>query len=79
MDAKTYKAKTFDLNDLRGISNQTLEMHFKLYEGYVKNTNSLNDAIAELARLPSISRAQVDYDNAPFGVQYWGMRWTCES
>jgi hypothetical protein len=37
------------------------------------------DAIAELARLSSISRAQVDYDDAPFGVQYWVMRWTCES
>ena len=36
-----YKAKKFDLSGLNGISDQTLEMHFKLYEGYVKETNTL--------------------------------------
>jgi Fe-Mn family superoxide dismutase len=49
MEQKTYKARTFDLSDLTGISNQTLEMHFKLYEGYVTNTNTLNEKIAALA------------------------------
>ena len=39
-----YKAQTFDLSDLTGISNETLAMHFKLYEGYVTNTNTLNEA-----------------------------------
>lgn len=48
MEAKTYKAKTFDLSGLNGISDQTLEMHFKLYEGYVTNTNVLNQRIGEL-------------------------------
>jgi len=31
-----YQAKQFKLSGLHGISDQTLEMHFKLYEGYVK-------------------------------------------
>ena len=31
-----YKAKQFNLSGLRGILDQTLEMHFKLYEGYVE-------------------------------------------
>ena len=35
-----YKAKQFNLSGLKGISDQTLEMHFKLYEGYVKETNT---------------------------------------
>ena len=40
----TYTAKTFDLSDLTGISNETLAMHFKLYEGYVTNTNTSTNA-----------------------------------
>ena len=32
-DIKEYKAKQFDLSGLNGISDKTLEMHFKLYEG----------------------------------------------
>ncbi len=48
MEAKTYKAKSFDLSGLNGISDQTLEIHFKLYEGYVTNTNTLTQRIGEL-------------------------------
>jgi hypothetical protein len=29
--------------------------------------------------LTSEHRATVDYDDDPFGVQYWVMRWECES
>jgi Fe-Mn family superoxide dismutase len=43
-----YKPRQFDLAGLRGISDRTLEIHFKLYEGYVKQTNVLNEKIAEL-------------------------------
>lgn len=32
---------------LTGISDKTLEMHFKFYEGYVKETNRLNQRIQE--------------------------------
>ena len=35
------------------------------------------DAIVEAGSLPDLGRAQVDYDDDPFGVQYWVMRW-CE-
>lgn len=35
--------------------------------------------IVDLARLPDLGPATVDYDDAPFGVQYWVMRWTCGS
>ena len=48
--SETYTAKTFDLSGLTGISDQTLEMHFKLYAGYVTNTNTYNERIAELIR-----------------------------
>ena len=45
-----YKAQTFNLSGLYGISDKTLAMHFKLYEGYVSNTNLLNSQIAELSK-----------------------------
>jgi hypothetical protein len=33
------------------------------------------DAIVELGDLDRLGSAQVDYDDAPYGVQYWVMRW----
>lgn len=44
----TYEARKFDLKGLAGISDQTLELHFKLYEGYVKGTNALSSRIAAI-------------------------------
>ena len=53
----SYQARQFSLSNLKGISDQTLEMHFKLYEGYVKETNKLNEKIAEF-----VKDAKVDQD-----------------
>jgi len=46
METKIYKPQQWNLSGLVGISDKTLEMHFKLYEGYVKATNELNARIA---------------------------------
>ncbi len=43
-----YKVREFDLSGLVGISDHTLEVHFGLYAGYVKNTNTLNEQLWEL-------------------------------
>ena len=40
-----YKAREFNLSGLVGISDQTLGVHFGLYQGYVKNTNLLNEQL----------------------------------
>lgn len=38
------------------------------------------DSISLLGEvLRSECRTSIDYDDDPFGVQYWVMRWTCES
>ena len=29
-------------------------------------------------RVPAADQVQVDYDDAPYGVQYWVVRWQCE-
>ena len=72
----SYKARQFNLSGLKGISDQTLEMHFKLYEGYVKETNNLTERITEF-----ISDGNVDQDEMPayseltrrLGFEYNGM------
>jgi superoxide dismutase, Fe-Mn family len=43
-----YTPKKWDLSGLQGISDDTLQIHFGLYEGYVKNTNTLNERIGDL-------------------------------
>ena len=47
---KPYQAKYFNLSGLTGISDRTLELHFGLYDGYVKNTNLLTERIAGLVK-----------------------------
>jgi superoxide dismutase, Fe-Mn family len=56
----SYKPRQFDLSGLKGISDETLEMHFKLYEGYVKASNQLSEKISEI-----ISDGQVDQEEMP--------------
>ncbi|MDQ3820055.1 MAG: superoxide dismutase [Acidobacteriota bacterium] len=72
----SYTAKQFDLSGLNGISDQTLEMHFKLYEGYVKETNKLTAKISEF-----LKDGKVDQEEMPayseltrrLGFEYNGM------
>jgi Fe-Mn family superoxide dismutase len=76
METKVYKPKQFDLSGLNGISDRTLEMHFKLYEGYVTNTNGLTERIAAI-----LSDGKVDQEEMPsyseltrrLGFEYNGM------
>ncbi|GJL58654.1 MAG: superoxide dismutase [Nitrospirales bacterium] len=71
-----YTAKEFNLSGLKGISDKTLEMHFKLYEGYVKATNTLNKLIANI-----LKDGKVDQEEVPayseltrrLGFEYNGM------
>jgi|SRR6185369_1143178 len=71
-----YKAKQFDLSGLNGISDRTLELHFRLYQGYVKETNKLTEKISEFLR-----DGRVDQDEMPayselkrrLGFEYNGM------
>ncbi len=73
---ESYKAREFNLSGLTGISDETLEMHFKLYEGYVKETNKLTEKISEF-----IKDAKVDQEEMPayseltrrLGFEYNGM------
>jgi superoxide dismutase, Fe-Mn family len=73
---ESYKPRQFNLSGLKGISDETLEMHFKLYEGYVKETNNLTDRITAF-----IQDGKVDQEEMPayseltrrLGFEYNGM------
>lgn len=39
--AKQFEEKKFNIPELKGISEKTIEEHLKLYSGYVKNANEL--------------------------------------
>jgi len=47
-----YQVKNFDslLGKIKGLDDALLKMHFKLYEGYVNNTNLILQKIQELTR-----------------------------
>jgi len=64
-----YKPRQFNLSNLKGISDETLEMHFKLYEGYVKETNKLNEKIAEFVKGGKVDQEEFSFSitNRPLG------------
>jgi len=71
-----YTARQFKLSGLNGISDKTIEMHIKLYEGYVTQTNLLTEKISEF-----IKDGNIDQEEMPayseltrrLGFEYNGM------
>jgi superoxide dismutase, Fe-Mn family len=68
-----YKQRSFDLHGLTGISDQTLEVHFGLYAGYVKNTNLLNEQLVELTRSGQSGSPAYSELTRRLGFEYNGM------
>ncbi|MGH9766430.1 MAG: superoxide dismutase [Blastocatellia bacterium] len=70
-----YKPQTFNLSGLNGISDGTLAMHFKLYEGYVTNTNILNEQLAEMMKGEITAKEMPVYSELTrrLGFEYNGM------
>ncbi len=73
---QSYTAKKFDLAGLVGISDNTLQVHFGLYEGYVKNTNLLNEQISEQIKAGTAAGANPHFAELTrrLGFEYNGMR-----
>jgi superoxide dismutase, Fe-Mn family len=73
---ESYTPKKWNLSGLQGISDQTLTVHFGLYEGYVKNTNLLNEQIAELIKNGQAAGANPHFAELSrrLGFEYNGMR-----
>ena len=72
---KPYPVQDFKhLLGLNGISDKTLEIHFKLYAGYVKNTNDLNEKIIELTEAGKSGSLEYSELKRRYGFEYNGMR-----
>lgn len=69
-----YTAKTFDkLKGLNGISESQLEQHFKLYAGYVTNTNKLNELVEGLTKEGKSGTPEYAELKRRYGFEYCGM------
>lgn len=67
----SYEAKDYKrLLGMSGFSNELLQIHFKLYEGYVKNSNDL------LEKLNTVEPSSYEYGalRRRFGWEFDGMR-----
>jgi Fe-Mn family superoxide dismutase len=71
-----YTAKKWDLSGLQGISDNTLQTHFGLYEGYVKNTNLLNEQLNEMLQAGKAVGADPHFAELKrrMGFEFNGMR-----
>lgn len=76
LGTQSYTPRKWNLSGLKGISDQTLEVHFGLYEGYVKNTNLLNEQIAAKIDEGHASATDLAFSelNRRLAFEYNGMR-----
>ena len=70
-----YQAINYEkLLGTEGLSNQLLNNHFTLYNGYVTNTNKLMDELAELEKQGKAGTPQYAEMKRRFGWEFDGMR-----
>ncbi|MCP5504651.1 MAG: superoxide dismutase [Chlamydiales bacterium] len=70
-----YQAKDYSylLGKLEGINPSLLKMHFTLYQGYVKNSNALEDTLAEMRNKGDDRTIAYGALKRRFGWEYDGM------
>ncbi len=71
-----YEARTFPHldNGLDGLSKAQLEVHFKLYQGYVNNTNILNEKLAKFIEMKDFGSPEYAEMRRRLGFEFNGMR-----
>src|SRR5215470_8234316 len=74
LGTKQYRVKIFDLTGLRAISDLQIETHLELYAGYVRNTNALNEQLAELVHDGKAGTPAYSELTRRLGFEYDGMR-----
>ena len=71
----TYTPQNFDhLLGLAGFSDQLLQNHFKLYQGYVTNTNKLLDTLMAMVKESKTATPEFAELKRRFGWEFNGMR-----
>jgi Fe-Mn family superoxide dismutase len=71
----TYTARAFNLPELKGLSKEQIDVHLKLYEGYVKHVNLITKHIETLREEPSDENTfTMNELRRRFGFEFDGMR-----
>lgn len=68
-----YQEKTFNLDSVKGLSQEQIQVHLGLYSGYVKNTNLLLEQIKSLKSNDS-NQVIVSELQRRLGFEFNGMR-----
>jgi superoxide dismutase, Fe-Mn family len=72
---KPYEAQDFSrLKGMKGFSDKALDLHFALYQGYVKNTNLLFEELRKLAEENQTQTPVYAELKRRFGWEFDGMR-----
>ncbi len=71
---KPYTEQKFNIGELAGISAKNIEEHFKLYAGYVKNTNLIFEKINELRADSEKNTYVLGEIQRRLGFEFNGMR-----
>lgn len=69
-----YTPKQFTFRSLDGISEKQLEVHIKLYEGYVKHVNVLNETLVDLMKDSEKNAYALAEVKRRLGFEWNGMR-----
>ncbi|HEY4512859.1 MAG TPA: Fe-Mn family superoxide dismutase [Candidatus Paceibacterota bacterium] len=69
-----FQAKTFNIPLVAGISKKTIEEHLKLYAGYVKHANLIQEKIAEYKADSEKNAYVLGELNRRFAFEFDGMR-----
>ena len=73
-DMTSYTEQTFDIPELKGISKRSIEEHLKLYAGYVKHSNLINQKIEEYRSDMDKNAYVIGELQRRFGFEFNGMR-----
>ena len=69
-----YTEQTFQLPDMSGLSAKQIEVHLKLYAGYVKNVNAIMAKLDELMQDSEKNALALSELKRRFGFEFNGMR-----
>ena len=69
-----FTAKTFALPELKGISAKNVEEHLKLYAGYVKFSNYIQNQIRELSKDTEKNSYEIAELQRRFAFEHDGMK-----
>lgn len=69
-----YTEQSFSLENVTGLSPKQLEVHLKLYAGYVKNTNAILTKVAEYKKDSETHAIALAELMRRFGFEFNGMR-----